>query len=824
MLGSQTLGTNVSRSHCLNDANKDNATAQQPDSSAVKPGKVFPPFGMALLLFVARSKSLDRSRCRTSRPAWFERSAALLGILIGHMALANAVEEHGDYFAARISTQRAVVGSDGGGSAVELAARQVDVGEPHKRKTATHTTSSRGLPRREVEPLGTSEVTTSRETMGGGETTAATPRVGDESTHAHRQLTLFQCPATCFGYDCDYWSNNFGYSCATSEGYGCSCGGCDCATSAPSASPAPTSLCFDADNGATNIYGDGCDLYTSSPHNCGSLYDDSDFSSNDMCCACGGTQCPATCYGATCDYWFILTADTCAVMEGYGCDCTGCECATSAPSASPAPTSLCFDADNGATDLYGYGCDLYTSSPHLCGSLYDDSDFSSNDMCCGCGGGSASSASPTEAPTDTITVEPSVSPAPTAPLPPDLLVTGSCSPMTSSEFDHDDGVDDIYAPVGTTLDGRWFYKGQNDGIVLYFDASCDGGRSGASWIFTTTDTTISTTATSDLDADGYCFGWGSIEDEGMDPPLGTSTWFLYCDGAWATTDLGITQLETPTGTPTIASLCFDTNNGATNIYGDGCDLYTSFPHYCRRLYDDSDFSSNDMCCGCGGGSAVCFDTDNGATDRYYDGCDAYANHPSWCGVFDDDDFSSNGMCCVCGGGSSSAFPTQAPTLTNKPSTSPAPTSSPIEVTTYPQLRNPIANMSEGDELKVSLALDITFSDDISFEGDRSVLLAGDAAASRPVLSGGGENRFFQVHDGASLTLKCLALTDGFAQDGGGGFGDSTYRSGAILVRLSTLILDDCILRSCYSGDLVSPTRVAARDTRESSGLVIARRS
>ncbi|KAH8075748.1 serine-type endopeptidase [Aureococcus anophagefferens] len=44
------------------------------------------------------------------------------------------------------------------------------------------------------------------------------------------------------------------------------------------------------------------------------------------------------------------------------------------------------------------------------------------------------------------------------------------------------------------------------------------------------------------------------------------------------------------------------------------------------------------------------DTDYGATDQDGDGCAAYQGNPSWCGLFDDDDFSSNDMCFACGGG------------------------------------------------------------------------------------------------------------------------------------------------------------------------------
>ena len=49
-------------------------------------------------------------------------------------------------------------------------------------------------------------------------------------------------------------------------------------------------------------------------------------------------------------------------------------------------------------------------------------------------------------------------------------------------------------------------------------------------------------------------------------------------------------------------------------------------------------------------AAPCTDTDDGATDPFGDGCSAYAGTPGWCGDYDDDDFTSSEMCCACGGG------------------------------------------------------------------------------------------------------------------------------------------------------------------------------
>ena len=89
------------------------------------------------------------------------------------------------------------------------------------------------------------------------------------------------------------------------------------------------------------------------------------------------SSCEATCYGYSCDHWNGNTCDE--LQSEYQCDCSGCDC----------EVETCVDTDsNGtATDPYGDGCDAYVVYPGWCGR-YDDSDFTSNAMCCGCGGGS----------------------------------------------------------------------------------------------------------------------------------------------------------------------------------------------------------------------------------------------------------------------------------------------------------------------------------------------------------------------------------------------------------------------------------------------------
>ena len=61
----------------------------------------------------------------------------------------------------------------------------------------------------------------------------------------------------------------------------------------------------------------------------------------------------------------------------------------------------------------------------------------------------------------------------------------------------------------------------------------------------------------------------------------------------------------------------------------------------RRLANDDAGCSSQL---------YCSNTDGLATDVDLDGCDGYSDSPSWCGGYDDEDFSSNDMCCACGGG------------------------------------------------------------------------------------------------------------------------------------------------------------------------------
>ena len=74
-----------------------------------------------------------------------------------------------------------------------------------------------------------------------------------------------------------------------------------------------------------------------------------------------------------------------------------------------------------------------------------------------------------------------------------------------------------------------------------------------------------------------------------------------------------------------------------------------------------------MCCACEGGfgeptfnidTCPCIDTDEGVVDSGGNGCSYYETNPiSSCGRYDTGSFSSEEMCCACGGGSDYIIPT-----------------------------------------------------------------------------------------------------------------------------------------------------------------------
>lgn len=147
--------------------------------------------------------------------------------------------------------------------------------------------------------------------------------------------------------------------------------------------------CADSEGDAQDSYRDKCSAYATNPGWC-EKYDDEDFKSADMCCACGGGTSSPTPAPAEATTRAPTPAPTQAPTQAP----------TAAPTTAPtqAPTGgECQDLST-ATDSYGDACSTYFGSEGWCGR-FDDDDFASNAMCCACGGTGAESPPPTEAPT-----------------------------------------------------------------------------------------------------------------------------------------------------------------------------------------------------------------------------------------------------------------------------------------------------------------------------------------------------------------------------------------------------------------------------------------
>ena len=106
-----------------------------------------------------------------------------------------------------------------------------------------------------------------------------------------------------------------------------------------------------------------------------------------------------------------------------------------------------------------------------------------------------------------------------------LSVSGACK----------DGVNGAYTRQGNTESGREYFR-DGDGYYLFYDPDCngDGDTGDAQWMFTSK--IPSTTATTDLDGDSDCAGFGYIKTTG--PLPANAAWRQFCNSAW--TDVAIT--------------------------------------------------------------------------------------------------------------------------------------------------------------------------------------------------------------------------------------------------------------------------------------------
>ena len=163
------------------------------------------------------------------------------------------------------------------------------------------------------------------------------------------------------------------------------------------------------------------------------------------------------------------------------------------------------------------------------------------------------------------------------------------------------------------------------------------------------------TATDDPEQPRRLMHWCMDLDDGLVPAItdkfgeSCSTYQLYPNACGQYNDADFSS-ETMCCACGGGGACSNTDilTGVVDSYGDDCSGYDANPSWCGG-YDDYVFQSLDMCCGCGGGQ-ICQNIDYGRTDPFGDECTAYSENPTWCGGYDDEDFTSNEFCCVCGGG------------------------------------------------------------------------------------------------------------------------------------------------------------------------------
>ena len=260
----------------------------------------------------------------------------------------------------------------------------------------------------------------------------------------------------------------------------------------------------------------------------------------------------------------------------------------------------------------------------------------------------------------------------------------------------------------------------------------------------------------------------------------------------------LAAMAEPTTTPTTApasSACDDTDDGATDRSDLDCDHYTrekendwnsGWGNWCGN-YDDEDFSSNAMCCACDGGISMptrqpttfnptsnftnCLDTNHGAVDSSSDACSVYATFKAFCGYYDDDDFFALEMCCDCGGGALALH---------------------LDVGNATMLARALDAIASKARVDISITQDIEMEAQIKLTAMTPVMIV--SATQRATFKANAATRFFDLEDGASLSLSALTFSGGraFLNDGNGPGG------GSFRVIGSTLVMTACVLQDSYS--------------------------
>lgn len=373
---------------------------------------------------------------------------------------------------------------------------------------------------------------------------------------------------TCWGYSTHpQWCGAYDDEDFQSLTMCCVCGGgSEPGSQEPPSPPMPESrqVCDDTDAGAADVDGDVCWQYSAFPQWC-SGYDDDDFTSAVMCCACGGGVSGEQPPGAPVD--------------------------EQSPPITPiaGAVGVCTDTDGAASDRDGDYCWAYTDHPQWCGG-YDDEDFTSTSMCCACGGGSGSA-----------DLEASAG----------LVEKTSCANTdagSDGDVDGDHCTDYSYNPQWCT-DGDF---GDDDFDAFSMCCACGGGSSDPN---TPEGPAASAAQTACVDGDAGSTGdqdgdhctdyalnrhWclGDFGDDDFD----AYTMCCVCGGGTALSNSNSEAAASPFAHA--QSTCTDSDADSTGDQdGDGCVEYAANPDWCKGDFGDDDFNAPSMCCVCGGGSA-----------------------------------------------------------------------------------------------------------------------------------------------------------------------------------------------------------------------------
>ena len=649
------------------------------------------------------------------------------------------------------------------------------------------------------------------------------------------------CASSCYGGTCDYWSNN---TCSAMESYGCDCSGCTCANDGDAAAD---------DSGAcpSSCFGASCDYWLSVNPSYTCPLMETTYSCDCTACDCAappsGTPtlsssptfspnptptpqtCLSTCYGRSCDGWDT----TCSQLEGdYDCDCTGCAC--------DCYEGGCCNTNDGAEGSHGKGCVTgYDTGLSACGA-YDTETFSSNDMCCACGGGT-STQEPTLSPT--LSDQPTVTSQPTLVSANYLKIdgTGNCSTLNL--------INDVFAPIARTADGRRYYEGQAQGLKLYYDSDCAGdGSSSAAWIID--NHTPSTDALHDLDGDGRCLYAAEIwAVSGNEPPLGEYDWNVNCnaeDEGWQVMPLSVavlnpTSIPTATPVPTVtfhptrkptwspspapsvtlqptlvAASYFQVNGSCAylGVYDDINDVYapvarTLDGRYFYQgqangmfLYFDIDVNG-----GAQGGLANVwvFDYDEPSStaphdldgDRHsyfagyaqYDEAEPPVGTRTWLVACSEAGFSEIDITI------SPVSPSLAPSVTPVPSTSRRPTPMPTVVyfvaQTCTELAGILGNL-DFDGAVVNVLRNVSCPGAFGIRSVAVRIMSTVGAVIKVDIDDDSESRIFKVGGGARVDVESLTLTEGRLRNLDGGFGGAIYVDGGSTLNMTDVTLRDNI--------------------------------